>query len=179
MSKLIRYKYCLCIKCNKSIKIANSQFSIKGRGKFCSKDCRYPLKQKIVCPICKKEKFLPPSIAVNAKYCSFSCKSKAYKISKKGENNPSWRGGITRLGHSIRTCDKYTALRKKVIIRDKGYCVECRSYKKLEVHHIKPLWKLIEEFLLLNKPFNPEDDFFYDETNLITLCHKCHVKKKV
>lgn len=38
---------------------------------------------------------------------------------------------------------------------------------------------MLEDYLKLGKPFNPEDDYFYDEDNLITLCQKCHVKKKV
>lgn len=177
--KQVRSRLVSCEKCGKQTKIANSQFSIAGRGRFCSKVCRYPKQITVTCPECGKSKNRPPSIALNAKYCSFKCKASAYKVLKKGDNNSAWRGGITRLGHSIRTTDRHLLMRKRVIIRDGGYCVECRSYKKLEVHHIKPLWKILEEFLATGQEFNAEHDYFYDESNLVTLCRKCHVTKKV
>lgn len=168
-----------CIKCGKATKLANSQLNIKGRGKFCSKKCRYPQKISITCPICNKEKLIPPAWKDRTKYCSMKCKAKAFKDLKRGEGNPAWKGGVTRLGHSIRTCDKYIKHRLDVIIRDGGKCVECGSYKKLEVHHKKELWKLIKEFMESGNTFHPEHNFFYDKSNLVTLCHKCHKLKKV
>jgi 5-methylcytosine-specific restriction endonuclease McrA len=177
----MKRKPCKCITCGKITYIFNSQFTIEGRGKWCSLKCRYPQRIKVTCPECGKVKSIPPSIAkMGAKYCSFQCKALAYKKLKRGKNNPAWRGGITKLAHSIRTSDRYISLRLKTIIRDKKTCMECGYHgEELEVHHIKPLWKLIIEFLELKIEFNPEHDFFYDEDNLITLCHECHVNKKV
>lgn len=83
------------------------------------------------------------------------------------------------MGHSIRTSDRYIAFRIKMFIRDGGYCVECGSCKKLELHHKRELWRILEDYLKLGKPFDSEDDYFYDETNVITLCHQCHIKLKV
>jgi endogenous inhibitor of DNA gyrase (YacG/DUF329 family) len=169
-----------CLTCGKEMLIYNSQFSIKGRGKWCSKKCRYPARREVVCPTCGKVRLLPFSIVKKgAKYCSRKCKSIDYKIIKKGENNPAWRGGITRLGHSIRTSDRYIAFRTKILVRDGGRCKECGGYKKLEIHHRKELWRILEDYLKLGNSFNPEDDYFYDESNVITLCQKCHAKLKV
>lgn len=175
-----RSKICKCITCGKETKLPLSQLKIKGRGKYCSKKCRYPQKVEYTCKYCKKTKFVQPAvIRKGVKYCSYACKAKDYKIIKKGKNNPCWKGGITRLGHSIRTSDRYLRFRKEILIRDGGYCKECGSYKKLEIHHIIPLWKILEDFKKTGKKFNPEDDYFYEKENLITLCRICHRKYKV
>lgn len=52
-------------------------------------------------------------------------------------------------------------IRKAVILRDRGKCMECGKYKcRLEVHHIKP------------RRLNGSNTL----SNMITLCEKCHQK---
>ena len=63
---------------------------------------------------------------------------------------------------------RWHAFRKKIIIRDGGYCQRCYAQNKiyttesLEVHHIKP------------RIFFPELTF--DESNCITLCKSCNIE---
>lgn len=162
------------------MRIFNSQFTIKGRGKWCSRECRYPKKVKITCPACKKSRLTQPSrLRRGTKYCNRKCKADYYKLAMKGDKNPSWRGGVTKKGHALRTCDRYIEFRVKILIRDNGECTQCGSRKQLEVHHKREVWRLLKDFEETGRVFNPEDDFFYDEDNLVTLCKKCHVKLKV
>jgi len=81
--------------------------------------------------------------------------------SKRGPDNPSWRGGITSENIKIRTSIEYTIWRNGVLARD-GY--RCQKYgiqeKKLITHHI------------LNFSNHPELRFAID--NGITLSEKAH-----
>jgi len=83
-----------------------------------------------------------------------------------GENNPSWKGGITPLNAKIRTSFEYKLWRKSVFERDNYTCIWCgiRSQKGisavLHADHIKP-------FALF-----PELRFAID--NGRTLCVNCH-----
>lgn len=74
-----------------------------------------------------------------------------------GENNPSWRGGISFEPY----CSKFNnQLKKKIRQRDNGTCQLCgikENGRKLDVHHIH-----------YDKP-NCEPD-------LIALCQKCNCK---
>jgi len=56
-------------------------------------------KVKIICLYCGKEFCRFPSQAVGARYCSFSCRSKAHMatVDQRGEKNPSWKGGKRNL----------------------------------------------------------------------------------
>lgn len=175
---MIRHKIMSCITCGKETKIALSQFTISGRGRYCSRECKFPAKIKSTCIFCSKERMLSPSFIRKGadKYCSYLCKSEHYKIIKKGNNNPAWRGGTTTRAHSIRTSDKYLNMKKESLKRDKYTCQVCGVKTKLETHHVVPLWKLISEN---PKDFDASDDYFHDIENLQTLCQKCHRKVKV
>ena len=74
-NKLKRRVKCICIACGKQFAITNSE-SIKGSGKYCSKDCyQKSIKVKsIKCALCGID-FLPSR--KNSKYCSLTCSSKA------------------------------------------------------------------------------------------------------
>jgi 5-methylcytosine-specific restriction endonuclease McrA len=81
-------------------------------------------------------------------------------ISKFGENNPAWKGGITPIHHRIRGTRDYKIWRNAVLERDNRTCVWCFSTENLHADHIKP-------FSLF-----PELRFAID--NGRTLCASCH-----
>lgn len=70
----------------------------------------------------------------------------------KGENNPNWRGGISRLPYTF----NFKKIRCHILERDNYTCKLCNNGKDLAVHHIN-----------YNKSVNSDD-------NLITLCLKCN-----
>ncbi len=103
----------------------------------------------------------------------------------KGPKSPHWKGGITPTVKLIRNSTKYAQWRMDCFIRDNFTCQKCgdNSGGNLEVHHKKPLRKLLEEvknylplFGLYEGAmlYNP----LWDISNGITLCKKCHGSKK-
>jgi hypothetical protein len=102
---------------------------------------------------------------------------------KKGSKNPSWKGGITAEHLLIRTSLKYNKWRKGCFIRDSFTCQKCGSKKLLEVHHIVPFSKLMEEVKNKLSSLNLYDSAveyepLWDISNGITLCKSCHKKTK-
>lgn len=91
-----------------------------------------------------------------------------------GERNPFWKGGVTKLSDSIRSCVKYKEWRNGVFNRDMFTCTCGKKGGDLEAHHIKPFSKIlkengissIEEAIICNE--------LWDITNGITLCIQCH-----
>jgi len=76
-------------------------------------------------------------------------------IVNKGSSNPNWRGGTSYAGYPW----EFVEMRPHIIERDGSRCVLCRNGKtRLHVHHIDG---------------NTRNN---NETNLITLCCRCHGK---
>lgn len=61
----------------------------------------------------------------------------------------------------LRGTKEYREFRLKILERDNNKCVKCGSTQKLQIHHIKPANKFPE--LLM------------EESNVQTLCAKCHI----
>ena len=100
-----------------------------------------------------KNHFKPNS---NCKCCTCRGQRGEYK----GEGNPNWRGGSSKLPYAFKFDD---ALREKIRKRDKNRCQVCGKTKKENkqnhtVHHID-----------YDKMNSAED-------NLITLCRGCNCK---
>lgn len=93
-----------------------------------------------------------------------------------GENNPSWKGGVTKLVNKIRNSDEYNKWRKKIFSRDKYKCVLCDSKTYINAHHKKEFSILIKN----NKINSFEEALKCKElwyiNNGVTLCLKCHSK---
>ena len=79
-----------------------------------------------------------------------------------GENNPNWRGGVTRWDKKIRSSKQYKEWKQACLDRDNHMCVICGSEENLQVHHIIPFARY------------PETRF--NLGNGITLCEECHAK---
>ncbi len=87
-----------------------------------------------------------------------------------GENNTSWKGGVTPLHRKIRTSPEYGAWRMAVYRRDNWTCVFCgvkgtgakarRGEVVLHADHIKP--------------FAEYPELRFDVNNGRTLCATCH-----
>ncbi len=99
--------------------------------------------------------------------------------SHKGELNPAWKGGITTLVMSIRTCEKYINWRTQVFGRDNFTCRECgKRGDWLEAHHIKSFASIVQENNIKTFDNAMICNELWGINNGITLCIKCHNKTK-
>jgi 5-methylcytosine-specific restriction endonuclease McrA len=85
-------------------------------------------------------------------FCSTGC---FYEYNQR-ENHSLWTGG-----QHERMNPKNQPWRRAVLERDKYHCRICRSWERLEVHHILP--------------FGTHPEQRWDVGNGLTLCHSCHV----
>jgi len=94
-----------------------------------------------------------------------------------GEGNFNWKGGVTPLNLSIRTCVENLHWRLDVFARDGFVCQRCGSKKKLNAHHKKHFAKIIEEnnITTLEEAKNCKE--LWDISNGETLCEDCHKKE--
>ncbi len=98
----------------------------------------------------------------------------------KGEKNPMWKGGKTKLSFAIKNTQKYKAWRNTVFERDNYTCQCCnrRSQKGdkviLECHHIKPFSIILNEYDIktIDEALCCEE--LFDINNGQTLCKECH-----
>lgn len=115
------------------------------------------------------------------KYCSRSCyyemkrvrkdrvvwtqkMRERVRLSKLGERNPSWRGGVTADRIKLRNTMQYKAWRKEVFERDNYTCNKCRVRGgNVNADHIIPWWA--------------DEAKRFDIKNGQTLCEKCHIEK--
>lgn len=99
-------------------------------------------------------------------------------IKMSGENNPSWKGGISSLNNQIRTCLEYVLWRKEIFERDCFTCINCNHKGgNINADHIKCFSLIIKE----NKINTLEEALLcqelWDINNGQTLCIDCHKDK--
>ena len=82
-------------------------------------------------------------------------------VRQDGENNPSWKGGITSKNKLLRV-KFYREIRPLVLERDNYTCQICGSGENLQVDHVQS-W---EDYIELRFSIN----------NCRTLCVRCHYK---
>jgi len=157
---------------------------------FCSKFCytqwqkfnnNYKGKISLKCDCClrtfEKDKSLydkgvkasPKKEKLN--FCSYKCSAEYFRNhiydwrnNSKGENNPAWRGGISKLRARIEASKEYQDFRLKILCRDGHKCRICGSNDRPEIHHIIA--------------FHVNQNLFIEESNAITLCYKHHNQTK-
>jgi len=153
-----------CATCGKEIYVRPSGFKIK---KYCSRECANKglIKGKpLICKVCGKEYYRSPSLG--SIYCSNKCKGEAITLLQSGENNPSWKGGVSTENHRLRASKRWRVWREAVFTRDNWTCQNCgaRSGKgrrvELYPHHIKSFAKYSE--------------LRFEVSNGLTLCSDCH-----
>lgn len=90
----------------------------------------------------------------------------AAKTERAGENNPNWRGGVSRLSYVGRVTPEYIEWRNAVYERDVYTCVACGDDRggNLRAHHVTNFAKVAG---------GTEEHAVY---NGITLCESCHTE---
>lgn len=146
-------------------KVCGSLFKMKTcwakrGGKYCSRSChqkgRVRKARTLIafhCAECKKQFFRRKGMERGARFCSVSCRAVFQRREIRGENHPSWKGGVSERTHSSR-------LVIREAIKAKGKCERCGETKNLHGHHIEP-WSV--------QPSQRENP-----VNIEVLCAKCH-----
>lgn len=93
----------------------------------------------------------------------------------RGERHYQWKGGLSKLGQSIRQMTEYRKWVDAVRKRDER-CMQCGSVGALESHHIKPLAELIALHGIDSRPSARACPALWDISNGQTLCTPCHYK---
>jgi len=102
---------------------------------------------------------------------------KNISISKMGNKNPNWKGGVSLLRDSIRACFKYRQWRSDIFTRDNFTCQQC-GFRGLELNadHIVTFFNLMQknEITTLDQAINCDE--LWNINNGRTLCVPCHKK---
>ena len=169
-----------CVNCKKEFSRPRHRVRASKVGNFCTRECwdEYNSKMKaenshkwsskeLECDQCG-EKFLRQTnqIARNKRsFCSHICYSHWLEENAKGENSPTWRGGVI-----VYRGDNWEEVSLYVRKRDGFKCQECgirQTHQMHDVHHIIPY-----------RFFNGDWKRANREENLITLCRACHSKQE-
>ena len=159
-----------CLQCNKEfIKPTNFGLSKWNKKKFCSLVCsaksQIGIKRKPHTEEFKKQVSLRHTGKVN----SLESRKKM-SITKIGELNPNWKGGISPLNTCIRMSMEYRLWRNAVLERDNYTCIWCglkqgwnKELKKQNIIHADHI-----------KPFCDYPELRFAIDNGRTLCIDCH-----
>ena len=143
----------LCETCNQPVQKSHHRFCSRGcLSVFHSKRLEGLRKPIFPCKVC--------GCLVNKhvnKFCSQHC----YHEWRRGENVPTWKGGITKSLPEYNS-SRWRKLRLRIRKRDNHECKICSANKLLCIHHIYPTLSYRH--------------LFFEETNLVTLCTGCHRK---
>jgi hypothetical protein len=93
---------------------------------------------------------------------------------KSGEQHPNWKGGTSTINKLIRECEEYNRWRKDIFKRDNYKCRLCESKNIIEVHHIFPLYKIIEQYKIKSLIDAYNCKVLWERKNGVVLCKKCH-----
>lgn len=97
----------------------------------------------------------------------------------RGSLASNWRGGKRSIYESLYSCFKYRQWRSDIFTRDNFVCQKCNQKGgKLEAHHIKQASLIIKEYNIKTIEEMIECEELWNINNGITLCKKCHSKKK-
>lgn len=97
-------------------------------------------------------------------FCNQRCYGEYREKIMPSNEQPTWRGGITRATQIGRGSKRYKIWQRKVFTRDGFRCVWCGEDKRLEADHIKR-WSKFPKLR-------------YSIKNGRTLCMKCHNKTR-
>lgn len=93
-----------------------------------------------------------------------------------GEKNPKWKGGVSTLNQSIRSCDRFNIWRNAVFSRDLRTCKICfsKDILTLNAHHIIELSTIIKRNDLKTMEDAYTCEILWDASNGLTVCTSCH-----
>lgn len=95
----------------------------------------------------------------------------------KGEHNPNWKGGITKITQQIRSMEEYNIWRKDIFKRDNYTCLSCNKFGGvIEAHHIIPFSFILLISNIKSQQYAINCELLWDINNGITLCKSCHNK---
>jgi len=107
-----------------------------------------------------------------------NCAMYGGKYAKKGKDNGNWKGGIATFRHRLRGSRQYFHWKYNILTRDNFTCRLCGiKTVKLNVHHIKLLNAILDEYNIKTIEDALECDELWFEENGITLCKGCHKKE--
>jgi 5-methylcytosine-specific restriction endonuclease McrA len=179
-----------CYTCGKELKKPPS--ALKSDKCFCNHKCyseykrmmwskennpRYSGGEKeFICEYCGK-KFTSKTYGDKrqSRYCSINCAAKDRGQQHRGDNHWNYKDCNGRSTLPIRRMGRYEKWRHEVLERDDYKCTNCGSEDNLQIHHIKELYLIIQEYKDKYNKLNVDDDIFYNVDNGITLCRKCHI----
>lgn len=101
-----------------------------------------------------------------------------FKPNLRGEKNPRWLGGKTKLSAVIKNSGRYSAWRLAIYVRDGFQCQECGIGREghLNCDHIYPFSALLRDHSITTFEQASSCEALWDITNGRTLCHPCHRK---
>jgi hypothetical protein len=187
----------ICLACGEEL-YARPAFVKKGGGKYCSSKCfgRRHNKEnnpnwrggkiRKICDVCGAEFQIHnwEEKRGGGNFCSQKCYALWQSRNMRGENNPSWKGGITDIGSRVRGSLKYEDWKQNIFIRDDFTCQRCGQHGgDLEAHHRKAFSKLMQEardYMPLLDPYTACILYtpMWDISNGQTLCKGCHKANK-
>lgn len=92
-----------------------------------------------------------------------------------GEKNFLWKGGITKLSASVRTCMEYRQWKSDVFTRDDFTCQKCGERGVyLHAHHIRSFATIMTENDIKSKEQALLCEELWNINNGQTLCVPCH-----
>jgi hypothetical protein len=102
--------------------------------------------------------------------------TKRSKQCHRGERNPNWKGGISKLTHIIRTHPHYQRWRISIFERDNYTCQKCGKHGgDLNAdHYPKTFAQLIKEYSIQSLEDALSCDALWDTATNRTLCVPCH-----
>lgn len=93
------------------------------------------------------------------------------------ENNPNWKGGISKIDKSIRQMKEYLKWRSAVFQRDAYSCQQCGISKTyVTAHHIKSFAVIVNENAISTRAEARKCKELWNVSNGQTLCEPCHAK---
>lgn len=136
---------------------------------------------------CRKHRVYPPSTVpvVKCAVCRKKLNRNAHNSGNKycktcvhlGKRSCLWKGGLTKLGHSIRNSAKNKKWIKKILERDCFACILCGKVGKLHVDHFPVSFaNLIKSLNIKTKKDAMSHKEFWKTENGRTLCVSCHKK---
>lgn len=109
---------------------------------------------------------------------SCGCLLRSVARGRVGDKNNNYKGGITDLSLSIRTCERNIAWQQACRERDNYTCQKCGTRGGNQpVHHIKFFVLMYADILtqgITSVGHIPEDSELWDIANGCTLCEDCH-----